>query len=254
MPQLPGYWSLIYLPFGLIGLSFMVFVHELGHFLAAKSVGVRVHTFSIGFGKKLIKWRKGETEYCLSAIPFGGYVAMAGENPDEGGYGNTDEFQQKSVSARIFIAVAGPAANILFALAILFGLFLYGVQEPKGAVIVGQVAEGSAAEKAGVLPGDELLAFGGKPVRSWEGFVQEAALSGSAVRAHEIERDGEKKQLQLTPELDPRFGIALTGLVGTWDIAARRVLPGSAAEQAGFQNGDLIQSIDEEPVSTSVAL
>ena len=100
MPELTGYWSLLYqLPVGIIGLSFMVFVHELGHFLAAKSVGVRVHTFSIGFGKKLIRVKRGDTEYCISMIPFGGYVAMAGENPDEGGYGATDEFQQKSVPA-----------------------------------------------------------------------------------------------------------------------------------------------------------
>jgi regulator of sigma E protease len=254
MPQLPGYWSLLYLPFGLIGLSFMVFVHELGHFLAAKSVGVRVHTFSIGFGKKLLRWKKGDTEYCLSAIPFGGYVAMAGENPDEGGYGATDEFQQKSVGARIFIAVAGPAANIAFAIAILFGLYLVGVQEPKGAVIVGQVAGNSAAEKAGVLPGDELLSFDGKPVRSWEDFVQEAALSGSAPRPLEVARGGETKRLTLAPEMDARFGIALTGLVGTWDIGARRVLPGSPAEKAGLKTGDIIQSIDGEPVSTSIAL
>ena len=96
MPELTGYWSLLYqLPIGIVGLSFMVFVHELGHFLAAKKMGVRIHTFSIGFGKKLIRVKRGDTEYCLSLITFGGYVAMAGENPDEGGYGSTDEFQSK---------------------------------------------------------------------------------------------------------------------------------------------------------------
>ena len=87
MNHLTGYWSLLYqIPVGLIGLSFMVFVHELGHFLAAKWSGVKVHTFSIGFGKKIVRFKRGDTEYCLSVIPFGGYVAMAGENPDEGGY------------------------------------------------------------------------------------------------------------------------------------------------------------------------
>src|SRR5688572_28738200 len=99
--HLTGYWSLIYqIPVGLIGLSFMVFIHELGHFAVAIWVGVKVHTFSIGFGTKLIKWKRGDTLYCLSAIPFGGYLAMAGENPDDGGYGNTDEFRTKSVPAR----------------------------------------------------------------------------------------------------------------------------------------------------------
>jgi len=179
---------------------------------------------------------------------------MAGENPDEGCYGATDEFQQKSVGARMFIAVAGPAANIAFAIAILFGLYLAGVQEPKGAVIVGQVAGNSAAEKAGVLPGDELIAFGGKPVRSWEQFVQEAALSGSAPRPLQVVRGGETRELTLAPEMDPRFGIALTGLVGEWDIGARRVLPGSPAEKAGVKTGDVIESIDGEPVATSIGL
>ncbi|HOG68377.1 MAG TPA: site-2 protease family protein, partial [Fibrobacteraceae bacterium] len=86
---------------GLLGLSFLVFIHELGHFLVAKKNGVRVKTFSIGFGKKLLRYKKGETEYCISLIPFGGYVAMTGENPD-----NPDEideegsFVSKSVGAR----------------------------------------------------------------------------------------------------------------------------------------------------------
>src|SRR5580698_3063553 len=115
MNHLTGYWSLLYqIPMGLIGLSFMVFIHELGHFLAAKWSGVKVHTFSIGFGKKLLHFRRGDTDYCLSVIPFGGYVAMAGENPDENGYGNTDEFRVKPIPVRIFIAVAGPVANLIF--------------------------------------------------------------------------------------------------------------------------------------------
>src|SRR5690606_27873990 len=140
--NLTGYWSLIYqLPVGLIGLSLMVFIHEFGHFAVAKWVGVKVHTFSIGFGKKLIRFKRGDTEYCLSAIPFGGYVAMSGETPDDGGYGNSDEFRNKSIPARMAIALAGPAANLIFALVILFGLYLSGVQEPKVSMVVGDVEE-----------------------------------------------------------------------------------------------------------------
>ena len=106
---------------GLIGLSFLVFIHEFGHFIVAKWNGVRVKTFSIGFGKKLLKFRKGETEYCISLVPFGGYVAMAGENPEGEGDGedtsDLDErgFASKSVGARAAIAFAGPFVNILFA-------------------------------------------------------------------------------------------------------------------------------------------
>ncbi len=261
MPQLTGYWSLLYqLPIGIIGLSFMVFVHELGHFLAAKKMGVRVHTFSIGFGKKLIRVKRGDTEYCLSMIPFGGYVAMAGENPDEGGYGNTDEFQTKSVPARIFIAVAGPAANILFALALLFGLYLSGVQEPKPGLIVGHVEEKSAGARAGVLPGDEILAFAGKPMRDWEQFVQEAALAGAAAQPLEIRRRSalpltvRDTTVNLTPEMNVQFGVALTGILGEWQVSIHQLVPGRPAEKAGLQAGDVIERVDGTPIPSATAL
>lgn len=255
MPELTGYWSLLYqIPVGIVGLSFMVFVHELGHFLAAKKMGVRVHTFSIGFGKKLLRWKRGDTEYCLSAIPFGGYVAMAGENPDEGGYGATDEFQKKSVPARLFIAVAGPAANILFALLLLFGLYIAGVDEPKPGLTVGHVAEESAGKKAGVLPGDELIAYAGKPLRDWEQFTREAALSGAGPYPLEIRRAGRDTTLSLSPEMNSRFGIALTGIVGEWEVRVHKVMPGRAAEQAGLRPGDVIESVDGTPVPTPAAL
>src|SRR6185295_12569792 len=102
--------------------------------------------------------------------------AMAGENPDEGGYGNTDEFRVKPIPVRLFIAVAGPLANLIFAVVILFGLYLSGVQEPKFAMVVGYVEKGSAAEKAGVHPGDEVVAFKGQPAKDWENFMQAAAV------------------------------------------------------------------------------
>lgn len=255
MPELTGYWSLLYqIPIGLIGLSFMVFIHELGHFLAAKWMDVRVHTFSIGFGKKLVRWKPGDTEYCLSAVPFGGYVAMAGENPDEGGYGNTDEFQTKSVPARIFIAVAGPAANLIFAVAILFGLNLYGVQEPTQTVVVGHVEEDSAGERAGVQPGDRLLTFGGRPVNDWESFMQEAALTGERERPLVIERNGDRDTLALTPEMNPRFGIALTGLVGEWQVQVHRLMPDRPAARAGMQPGDIIEGVDGVRIPSALAL
>jgi regulator of sigma E protease len=255
MPQLTGYWSLLYqIPVGLLGLSFMVFVHEFGHFWAAKKMGVRVHTFSIGFGKKLIRWKRGETEYCLSAIPFGGYVAMAGENPDEGGYGATDEFQQKSVPARIFIAAAGPAANLIFAFAILFGLYMAGVDEPKPGLTVGHVEESSAGAKAGVRAGDEILAYADQPMRDWEQFTREAALSGEGPYPLRIRRDGRDTVLTLAPEMNPKFGIALTGIVGELEVRVHKVMPGRSADKAGLRAGDRILRVDGTPVPTPVAL
>jgi regulator of sigma E protease len=147
-----------------------------------------VHTFSIGFGKKLITWRRGETEYAISAIPFGGYVAMAGESPEDGGYGNADEFRVKPIWVRFLIAIAGPAANIVFAFLILFGLYLNGVQEPKYSMKVGEVDVGSPGEKAGLLRGDEVLKLNGKPVAGWETFMQDVAMEGGHPIPLEIRR------------------------------------------------------------------
>lgn len=255
LQNLTGYWSLIYqIPIGLLGLSFMVFVHEGGHFLAAKWSGVKVHTFSIGFGKKILHFKRGDTDYCLSIIPFGGYVAMAGENPDEGGYGNTDEFRMKPIPVRLFIAVAGPLANLIFAVVILFGLYLSGVQEPKFAMVVGYVEKGSAADKAGVHPGDEVVAYKGSPAKDWENFMQAAAVESGISSPLRIRRAGKDTDLVLTPEMDPRFGIALTGMLGEWEVTVNKLLPGMPAEHSGLKTGDVIESVDGTKIPSSMAL
>ena len=101
---------------GLLGLSLLVFVHELGHFLAAKFCGVRVLAFSIGFGKRLLKITRNGTVYCISAIPFGGYVSMAGENPEVSRENpKSDDFYVQPIWKRALIAFAGPAFNVVFA-------------------------------------------------------------------------------------------------------------------------------------------
>lgn len=211
--ELTGYWSLLFqIPVGLIGLSLMVFIHELGHFAVAKWTGVKVHTFSIGFGKKLVTWRRGDTEYCLSAIPFGGYVAMSGESAEDAGYGNSDEFRVKPIPVRMAIALAGPVANLIFAVAILFGLYVSGVQEPRTTTVVGGIEAGSPAEKAGVKVGDELLRLGDRPVQGWEMFMQDVAMGGANPVPLTLRRAGRDTTLVMTPEMNPKFGIALSGI------------------------------------------
>jgi regulator of sigma E protease len=253
--HLTGYWSLLYqIPIGLIGLSFMVFIHELGHFAVAKWVGVKVHTFSIGFGKKLIKFKRGDTEYALSAIPFGGYVAMAGESPDDGGYGNSDEFRNKSIPARLAIAVAGPAANLIFAIAILFGLYVSGVQEPKFSMVVGEVEENSAGATAGVKPGDEVLKLNGKTQQSWEGFMQDVAMEGGHTVPLQIRRAGKDTTLNIRSEINPKFGIAFSGITGESEVLVAKVIPGKPAEQAGLKEGDKILSVDNIKIPSATSL
>ncbi len=253
--HLSGYWSLIYqIPTGLIGLSFMVFIHELGHFSVAKWVGVKVHTFSIGFGKKLIKFKRGDTEYALSAIPFGGYVAMAGESPDEGGYGNSDEFRQKPIPARLAIAIAGPMANLLFAIALLFGLYLSGVQEPKTTMTVGEVEAGSAAADAGVKVGDEVLNLNGKTQAGWEQFMQDVAMEGGHTVKLAIRRNGRDTSLQMTPQINPKFGIAFSGIAPEADVEVDKVIPGKPAEAAGLKTDDKILTVDGIRIPSATSL
>ncbi|KMQ51638.1 Membrane-associated zinc metalloprotease [Chitinispirillum alkaliphilum] len=151
-------------------LGILVLVHELGHFLAAKACKIKVLTFSIGFGRALIKKKYGDTEYRLSSIPFGGYVRMAGDNPEEQRSGSPDEFNSKPVWQRAVVALAGPVANLVFAVLLLWFIFIYGVARPvyMDNLNIGGVIENSSAQEAGFLPGDSILAINNQTVESWD--------------------------------------------------------------------------------------
>jgi regulator of sigma E protease len=117
------------LPF-LFVLGVLVFVHELGHFLVARWHGVRVITFSLGFGPKILKFTRGATEYCISIIPLGGYVKLAGETADEARSGAPDEFLEQSKWVRFQVYIAGPVMNILLAIIVLAGVLSRGADVP----------------------------------------------------------------------------------------------------------------------------
>ncbi|MCF0216839.1 MAG: RIP metalloprotease RseP [Fibrobacteraceae bacterium] len=250
---------------GLVGLSFLVFIHELGHFLVAKYNKVRVKTFSIGFGKKLFRYRLGETEYCISAIPFGGYVAMAGENPDsiDKDEGPTQEdFLGKSVGARAAIAFAGPFVNIIFAFFLLIVLYMVGVQEPDNkSLIIGFVTDDGAAAEAGIVPGDTITAIDGKPTQGWDDFREQIGVSLGAKVQLEVHRGGEPLMVTVVPKefivpaadslSNPiNMGIGDIGIYPRNRVIVR--LPpvaGSAAERAGILQGDTIFEINGEHIS-----
>ena len=147
-------------------LGVLIFIHELGHFLVAKKVGIRVERFSLGFPPNIFAKRYGETQYCIGMIPLGGYVKMAGENPDEESSGAKDEFMSKSILQRAAVVLAGPFMNYVLAVAIMIGIYLVvgEVQTDPDRSLVGVVSEEGPAEKAGIVDGDEIIAIDGVPV------------------------------------------------------------------------------------------
>ncbi|HDL18094.1 MAG TPA: RIP metalloprotease RseP [Bacteroidetes bacterium] len=153
-------------------LGVLVFIHEFGHFIAAKMVGIRVETFSIGYPPRLFGKKIGNTDYCISAIPFGGYVKMAGmidESLDkEGLKGEPWEFQSKPVPHRMAAILAGPLMNYVLAIAIFAGLVMFhGIGEISGDRI-GSVIPDFPATKAGIVPGDRIVAINGEKIDSWD--------------------------------------------------------------------------------------
>ena len=150
--------------YGALILGVLVFVHELGHFLVAKWLGVRVLSFSIGMGPRVFGFTRGETDYRISLLPLGGYVKMAGETSEgDERTGDPAEFLEKPWWARALISVAGPAANLVFALFVYIGLYLVGITTTDYSAHVGTVKPGSPAEKAGLQGGDFFVSWDGTP-------------------------------------------------------------------------------------------
>lgn len=239
---------------GLLGLSFLVFIHELGHFSVAKFFGVRVRAFSIGFGKKLIKWRRGETEYCISAIPFGGYVAMAGENPSEveNRGPQPGDFSLQPVRVRAAIALAGPLVNIVFAYFLLAGLYMVGVQEPlRNKLVVGMVETESAGASAGIRKGDTVVSINGEPARGWENFRETVGTSLKTELTLGVKRGNELLSVNLQPDEYENMGVGYSGVhPGSRIVTYQEPVQDSPAEKAGIKQGDTIIQVGKRLVSS----
>ena len=154
----------------LIVLGVLVIVHEFGHFIVAKSIGVRVEKFSIGFGPKICSVKKGDTEYLVSAIPLGGYVKMSGDEPGESITGKRWEFLSRSVFDRFKIIVAGPLLNYILAFIIFSVIFMFG--SPTMTTEVGSLLKDYPAVAQGVKVGDKILTVDGKDVKYWEDMTE----------------------------------------------------------------------------------
>ena len=240
-------------------LGVLVFVHELGHFLAARRVGVRVITFSLGFGPKLLKYTKGDTEYCVSAIPLGGYVKMAGENPDDPRSGKPDEFMSKSKWERFQILIMGPVMNIVLAIVLLAFVFSQGVAEAvylDEPPVVASVVPDSPAARVGIQSGDRILTVAGNQAETWEDLLLAIGTRPDRDVAITLLRNGETRSLTVRPTGEGRYEIGNIGvlpdthpIVG-YGPSGEEVIAGSAAERAGLKVKDQIISINGERVFT----
>lgn len=184
----------------IIVLGVLIFVHELGHFLLAKYFGVGVEKFSLGFGTKLFGFKKGETEYLISAFPLGGYVKMVGEGGDAE---LTEEdklrsFAEKPPLQRIAIVAAGPLFNLVFAWILFVAVYLIGV--PSVTSKIGEVPADKPAAKAGIKANDVVIAIDGRPVSRWEELAKEIAASGGKSLQVQVRRAGESLSFTVVPE------------------------------------------------------
>jgi regulator of sigma E protease len=235
-------------------IGVLVFVHELGHYLAARRVGVRVLAFSIGFGPRLFGFTRGGTEYKIAAIPLGGFVKMAGETTEDQRSGAPDEFLSKSKWERFQVLIAGPAMNLLLAVLVLWGVLLRGADVPAYRdmpPVVGAMEADAPAIKAGVRVGDRILRVDDRAVNTWEEFL--LTIGGKARREVTllVDRGGEQKSLPVTPSAEGKYEIGDIGVLPATHPHIRSVVAGEPADKAGLKVDDVIIAVDGETVSFS---
>lgn len=245
----PVFWVVI-----LLGI--MILIHEAGHYWAALSVGIRVETFSIGFGPRLLGFKRGDTDFRLSAVPFGGYVRMLGDQPGDETASDPRSFQSKARWQRAIVIAAGPLMNILLAVGIVTGLYMYAFPKEVDATdpVITAIAPGSAAETAGLQAGDKLLQVGNQQDPNWEEVMTQEALSANHALPVVVERKSQKLHLVVKPKMDPKEGIGVAGWSGEQEVQIGDVLKGSPAAAAGLEPGDLLVSVNSQPILSPTSL
>jgi len=236
-------------------LGILIFVHELGHFLAARAAGVTVERFSLGFGPRILKFTRGATEYALSIIPFGGYVKMKGmeQSPegDEEEHG-PDAFLGKPLGVRAAIVAAGPTTNLIWAFLVIVGVLFFAGLPTLGEPIVGEVDPESTAGAAGLVLGDRIVSVEGVDVTSWTDVVELAAEDEDGAIDIAIVRGdnaGSPIDVSLAYTEDEDGGIDL-GLTAYVPPVVGDVMSGGPADRAGIRAGDHVLSISGAEVRT----
>jgi regulator of sigma E protease len=228
-------------------LGTLVFIHELGHYLAAKLFGVRVEVFSLGFGKRLFGFRRRDTDYRVSALPLGGYVRMSGENPMEESTGDPGEFMSHPRWQRFIIALAGPFMNIALAVVVLTGVFMVHYEHSafldRPALIMA-VDSNSAAAKVGVESNDLIVQADGVNNPTWETVRARMLINVGQPFHFAVRRGNEVLSKQVTLTTNDEDPLEQTGIVPYQQFRVYKVDPGSPADQAGIRPDDEVVAVN----------
>ena len=254
-----------YTTFGaILVLGVMILVHEFGHYAAAKLLGVRVEVFSIGFGKRLLGFHYGDTDYRISALPLGGYVKMTGVSPIEmpeerqaNQPPDPGEFLNHPRWHRLIIAVAGPVANLVLAVALLTTVFAVHHEIPYGlyqSAVVGWVQPGSAADQAGVKAGDRIVQIGGQGNPTWQDVHDRVMISPNQPLPLRVSRDGQELTLTLMPTVEGRQQVGDAGWQPQQPFVVTGLEPGMPGQHAGLKIGDKILSANGDPIQSTGAM
>ena len=241
-------------------LGILVFVHEFGHYAVAKLFKVRIEVFSLGFGKRLIGFRRGDTDYRISLLPLGGYVKMAGENPMEARTDDPGEFMNHPRWQRFLVAIAGPAMNIILAVVVLTGVYMFRHEYPSfldQPAVLGWVVDDSAAQKAGFQTGDKIAVIQGKSNPTWDDVRYQIFGNINQNLVMDVERGTQTLHLQLPVRIPEKEDVDILhelGMVPQGPSIVGRVEHGLPAEKAGIQTGDEIVAVNGIKVQSGNAV
>ncbi len=237
----------------IIGIGLLIFIHELGHFLVAKKIGVRVYAFSLGFGPAIISRQIGETDYRISLIPLGGYVKLAGEQREESNTGEEWEFMSKKPWQRAAVLVAGVACNTLLAFVAFIIAFRVGV--PFVTPEIGRTMPGWPAWEAGIRPGDKIVKINNVSDPDFEDVFISVALSGSPEGINmEIERDNKTFDVNVVPRYDSTVGIQRIGIAPATTLEVHKIFAiknsDTPVQRSGLRVNDKVLEINGKKIIT----